>query len=1254
MMKKVRSEGGFEVYNFSNPRALSVGELSFLIDENASIVVESVKRKPLSNSVFSGQTGLVTYGGIGVSESRKVKNAIFYPVQKLSDGSYEVVTQATIRVPKLSSPSFTSKAKKSVPGIFASGTWYKIPILRDGIHVLDSQYLQSLGINVSSIDPRNIEIWMGNGYMLAHPNATARPNFQQVRILVEGESDGSFDANDRIIFYQNGPQKHFYNDDLRRWDFELHRYSTQNYVFLRIDGANGWRLLDVPANQGQIVDQSERLIWKEEELYKSEADIKSGTEWYGQRFTTAVSSASATILNDTLPDWVPNAAGFSSVTLIGRSLGVSSNMKFFVNGQGIGETVISSIAELSSIEGVSGISRTFFGAIEAGRVANGILAMQGDFSHPTSTASAFIDQIKIWYPSNFTAERGRLEIQRPPSSSVERYLVQGFSSQPLAFDITNPLEPQKLHVTTQGANYVVSSVGNGARRLVVQNSFLRPQSGGLVVSQNIRELITYPQMVIVTSEELLVAAQEFADYRSQKSNMNITIVTQNQIFNEFSSGVPDFVAIRDYLRYVYQQAPSLDQRLKYGLFFGDATYDYKNIEGKNGAEVLKNHVFTYQTRESLHREFSFGSDDFFGLLDENEGAWRTNIAASEMDRVDIGLGRFPVQTVSEARAMIEKIKMYESAESQGSWRSIFTYVSDDDVSGSKNDEDLHLINADVSSQFIDTDNSGVRVKKIHMLSYTPEITTVGRRFPQATNDLIETINEGSLVINYSGHGDEQLLADERLFESDMISRFTNAARPSIFVTATCSFGRFDDAFGQSGAEKTVLHPNGGMIAALTTTRVVYTSPTIGNNNFGLNIAISRIMSSRDDDGKPFTMGEIFRQVKNESPAVVVNGRKFILLGDPSMRLGLPEQTATLEDVNEIPLANSLSLKALDRVMLTGNVLRNGSQLDVSFNGEAEITVYDGSRFVPYPEKSWVDAFCPNDDCGYFIQNDILFRGRATLENGAFQSNFILPKDLNFSGRTGRIHAYAKSETSDAVASFSDVTFSGTNPNAINDGRGPIIRMYLNDESFSNGMLVNPSPTLIVRLQDDSGINTTGSGVGHELMATLNTVPERNFILNEFYDSELNDFTRGGLEFDFPDLPSGTYSLRLRAWDVFNNVNEESVDFVVANTGELEIVNLYNYPNPMSMFTNFVFEHNQEAGQELDVLIRIYTLSGRPIAQIVENIISVGNIVQIPWYGRDNDNAMVANGTYLYSIRVRGETENGKSTAENIERLVIIR
>lgn len=1196
-------------------------------------------------------------------EHAALKINITRPIQGNELG-FQVLEQLRFRVYKhlpSAEPVQVSQFTDSSP--LASGVWYKIPISRSGLHRLDRTYIAAMtGLNVGSLDPRRLQIWAGGNAMLPMRNNADRPEFRQIPIIVNGEADGRFDNDDTVIFYAEGPQRVFYNSNTNRFVHETHLYSRFTYVFITVGAQNGLRMS--AAQTGQPSEQLTTytdFIFKEEETNKIATEMRSGSEWLGERVTAESFGNTLTLMDSVITEFVPNSNVLIDARFATRNRN-STQFETFFGSRSVGVIPFPGLGfDYNSEEGSFGYAQSQLVTVTNATLANNRLTATSRYSGTSSgDALGYLDYARIYLQRNLTAVNGRIWIYSPNNlglNTFATYRLRGFSTAPIVVDVSDPQVPVQYAAVASGSNWDVVAPSSPGTRLAAATTFFAPAAATLVANQNLRAISSNPDYVIVIPDDPAYRpiAEDLASYRQQNDGLRPVVVSQGQLFNEYSAGVPDVVAIRDFVRHLYIKAGSNRSLMpKYVLMFGNATHDYRGIYGTDISE--KNLVFTYQSRESFHRLDSFGSDDFFGLLDQNEGEWGQNTVT---ELVDIGIGRLPFNTVAEANVLLGKLKTYEDPSTFGDWRTLFTFAADDDFPEPFRNRDLHILNADSTAEFIDRDVSGVRLRKIYEINYPVETTSGARFRPLANRDFINSFNDGSLVVNYSGHGAEQTLSDSRLFQSSDISRLTNRDRLSIFVTATCSFGRFDDHLDQSGAEKTLLWPDGGLIAAFTTTRVVYTSENPNTVNFGLNRRLSGFMAERDQDGLPQRLGDIMLRTKNVTQNNLggsFNTRKFILLGDPAMRIGLPRQRAEISRIQGQAVAGSqqVTLRALDTVTIEGSVLNNDGSVNTSYNGEVNVKVYDGVRVVQLPQREWMQTLpCYTRSCSFREQNDLLFNGRVSVRNGMYAANFVVPKDISYTQNRGRLLVYGQAGNSDAVGSFSSVVFNGINTSVQNDNRGPEMQVYLDSPDFVDGAMVGSNPKLIVEISDETGVNATGTGVGHELVAILNTSPERTFVLNSFFQTKLDDYRSGSIEFPLDGLTEGEYTLTVRAWDVFNNPSEEIVTFRVADSDDVMLSNVFNYPNPMNQKTRFMFEHNQP-GNQLDISVRIFTLSGRPVAQIDESRVFPTSQGSVEWLGFDNDQDRLATGTYLYVLKVTAETSKGRKSKDVIEKLVIIR
>ena len=725
------------------------------------------------------------------------------------------------------------------------------------------------------------------------------------------------------------------------------------------------------------------------------------------------------------------------------------------------------------------------------------------------------------------------------------------------------------------------------------------------------------------------------------------------MFNEFAGGTGDMRAVRDFMKFLYDRAPS-DRLPRYLLLVGDGHYDFRNIKTR-----VENYVPVYESENMLDRTASFMSDDYFGLLGDDEGVWDF---LDTGERVDVGIGRIPARSAQDVATVIDKIVRYESPATHGDWRTRFTFVGDDQYPNSW-DTDVHVLNADVVAELAQSLDPTITLRKIYGPAYPDVVTARGRLRPQATEAIREDLEAGTLVWNYSGHGGPSGLGDEEYITEELVAGLSNGDRLPVWVTATCSFGKFDIAETQSLAERVLMKRGGGGVAMLTTVRLVYTSSSPGaGNNFGLNLELTEQMVARDPDGRPSTLGDALFRTKNTVTGASGNNRKFNLLGDPAMRLGLPERPVAVDP----PPA----FRAFDQATISGQVLGLGGAPDAGYTGEVQVDVYDAARVITLPEGACctTDDRDDDDDLGdYEDRTDRIYSGRASVRGGRFSTTFLVPQDVSYSGLPARVVVYVLGEDGSDGAGQSVEAVVATDAAARpNDAAGPEISLFLNDSTFVEGGPTSPDGVLVARLRDESGINTVGAGVGHELLLVLDGDESRALDVGRFYQGDLDTFRSGtvrvplaALRRDGRPLAPGEHTATLTAFDALNNASTATVRFVVVDEGVV-VSSVLPYPNPTAGPARFFIAHNQPAGTSARVQLRIYTLAGRAVRTIEgaealpDGVLSAGT-VQVDWDGLDDDLDRLGSGVYLVRLRMEvTDPAGGTTVAERVDRLAVIR
>jgi hypothetical protein len=1147
--------------------------------------------------------------------------------------------------------------------VLADGTWYRLAIPSEGVYRLDAAVVTAMGLAPGSLDPARLRIFGGSGVPLpAQTDAARVADLLEYPTFVRGGGDGRFDADDGVLFYARGPVS-WKLSPFGEWEHTTHPFSTETFVFVKVDDAPAARrtpeTVAFPNNgaadrttvEGRHVAEFDQYMWSKE-------NRGSGLTYVSTLFGPGTDRT--LLSNGDLPGLAAGTIRYLANAAV-RSVDVcpGASMRFSAGGQALTEAAFGCVTnDLESPQALE--RRVSFTQTHGGGAFTLTARLTGGAGERHEGA---VDFVRAFYPQTLTATGGVLRFVTPrDTGGPYSFLLSGFTAAPEVWDVTDPLAVRRLSVQAAGGGYRVQLPAGAPRELVAfSDAGLRRLTSPRVArvpAQNLHAPSVYPDLAIVTSTALRAQAEALAAHR-RGQGLRVEVAVTDAIYNEFSGGIPDMRAVRDYFKFLYDRAPTDAQRIRYGLLFGDGHFNYRRIGPDS---TLANHVFPYETDNTLDALQSYTTDDYFALLDDGEGIW------GFAERADIAVGRLPVQTVAEAGMLVGKLTRYDDPATYGPWRTRYLFSADDGYYTSSHvlrDYDLHVQNADLIAEYVNRTAPRFDIPKVYALSYEPVFTT-GWRIPAVNRAIRDEIENGLLVFNYFGHGSPEVLADERIFTKAEAEHLTNGDRLPIFITATCSFGRWDMDDEQSAAEALMLNAKGGAIAAFTTVRLVFTSPSEFDNNPGVNRRLTEGLLAPGPDGRPVRVGDALYRMKQFAVGYDDgSGRKFNLLGDPSMRFGAAPLSVTLDRVAGVDLAAmpdtvagapSAPLRALDRVPIEGTVRNPDGSVAAGFSGRVTLSVYDAERQVPLPYNQYLPT--PY----YRVRDDLLWRGEVPVTNGRFSASFVVPRDISYANRRGRIVAYATGGATHAHGATQRVVVGGTNPNPVVDNAGPRLRVFVGDTTFVSGGFVARGSDLLVTLDDETGINTVGAGVGHELLLVVNGDESRAINLGNRFEADARAPNRGTVRYRLSDLPVGVNRLKVRAWDVVGNVSEAEVTFTVAEPENLALQHVLAFPNPTTGPVRFSFEHNQVAGTAARVRLQVFTLDGRLVRvldgpeTLPAGALTTGR-VEVRWDGRDADGDRLAPGVYLFRVRVEREgVADGpaRQVAEHIERLVVLR
>lgn len=1110
--------------------------------------------------------------------------------------------------------------------VLATGNWYKIGVTKEGIYKIDVAFLSKLGVNTSNIASSSIRLFGNGGAMLDEKNAVSRPDdLIENAIEVADGGDGIFNGNDYVTFYGASPDKWFKDSINARFKHQKNLFSDTVYYYLTI-GGTGKRIQtkNVTAAENKICNSYNERYFHEQELVNF---LNSGKEWFGEEF----SSLPGNVLNRNF-----------SLNFTGLDVGSPVHMAASLAARSIGTTSAFNIS-INNLQ----FSPMNMGAVSGNYLDAFAIANNREFSINAATnplninfsfvpGSASAQGWLNWYEINcrralnlnLQSQLFFRDWQTVGTGNIVAYTIQNSSSGTIVWDVTNEQSPQKMATILNGSVLTFKNNADFLHEYVAFENTLSPIALGKIDNQNLHN--SQPvDFIIITPSVFRSDATRLALFHTQSYNQKTVVINVEQIYNEFAGGNADPTAVRDFIKMYYDKAGTdSTKRAKYALFFGAASFDYKQRLSGN-----TNFIPCYESVNSLDPLVSYTSDDFFALLDDGDDVNLT----SPPGELDISIGRLPVVNANEAKIIVDKIIAYHTSASLGAWRNNTVFVADD------KDANIHLNDAEIITANASSTNNLFNQNKIYLDAFPLVSGTGGGRYPQVNQAIVNKISAGTLLFNYNGHGGYQRLADEAILGQEEASQFNNAKKLPLFITATCDFAPFDDPTKASLGSSLLVGSTTGAIGLVTTTRVVFAF-----SNRILNDNLLKTLLQKSATGTYLTLGEAVKRAKNYTYSTfgdVVNNRKFTLLGDPAISIAFPKLDIGISSINSQPISVTDTLKALGKYTITGVVKENNGNVASNFNGTVYPTLFDKKQTS---QTLGNDASSPVTN--FSQQQSILYKGKATVTNGTFSFSFIVPKDINYQIGAGRLSLYAENGTIDANGMNNNFLVGGTTNSSVNDNEGPVIKAFLNDEKFVNGGLIYEQANLILKLFDSSGINTAGTGIGHDITVTIDGDDKNILVLNNYYEADNDSYQSGSVYFKLPVLTDGVHYLKIKVWDVANNSSEKIVEFTVASSKKLEITHVLNYPNPFTSKTSFWFEHNQPPG-ELKVLINIFSVTGKLVHQIQRNILTAGNRVSdIFWDGKDQYSEKLAKGVYIYRIIV---TNSAGDRAEATQKLYLL-
>ncbi|HLF51295.1 type IX secretion system sortase PorU [Flavobacterium sp.] len=1122
--------------------------------------------------------------------------------------------------------------------VLATGDWYRFYVEKSGVYKISKGFLSQLGLNTNG-DPRKIKIYGNGGRMLPLLNSTIYPlDLAENAIQIIGENDGVFNDADYILFYAEGVDN--WNEDSRTHN---NLYASKSYYYVTLQGGDGKRMSEMQQPTGTTtlpISTFDDYLYHELDLVNI---VRTGRTWYGEQFN---------IDNEQEFEFkFPNINAISPIEInvhAATAAFTATTFKIEANNSDLGSFSFDALVANGGNEafecnqGLGNCNSQYVFQKNFPATENTTVKITYD-NNGVPGSKGFLDYIILKAKSNLKGYGKQFRFQYNQASTligIGEYQFANASGINQIWDITDIYNTAKVENSNQSSFSFKANLGEVRKYIAVDAlDYYTPlkESQSKVVNQDLKGTVFKNvqgqfqdiDYLIVVPAFLNTQAEKLAVFHRNYSQLNVKVVNLETIYQEFSSGKQDIAAIRNFVKYIYENASIPEKKIKYLNLFGDASFDFQDRIPNNTNIVPIYHSLNSNTAG----ESSFATDDFFGLMDSNQG----NII-SYAEGIDVTVGRMIVSSNQQAEEMVNKVIEYHDLKSYGNWRNNCVFISDDSDSGHE-DGDLQFRQNQLADK-VSLEKPFINVKKIILDSYVQETSSGGSRYPKAREEIFNAFEKGALVFNYLGHGGEDGLSGERIWEKSDGQNLSNRYKYPLFITITCDFSRFDNPFRPTAGEYTYWNPKGGAISMLTTIRSIGKSSA---ENF--NDKLSEYLFSYGSNEYP-SIAEALRLAKNSTPNSSSN--VVFYLGDPAVMLAIPKPKIRLTKVNDAPVTGPIDdFQSLAFVKLTGEITDEFNTPLASYNGELSVNIFDKNI-----SKSTLNNDGTSPSMNFNVLGETIFRGNASVTNGQFEFGFVVPRDIKIPLGNGRISFYAKRDQIllDKTGYDTTIKIGGINPTAVADNIGPRVKLFMNDQTFISGGITNESPIFLAFLEDENGINTA-SGIGHDIVAILDGNESNPYILNDYYETELDNYKKGKLQFPLRNLAVGLHTITFKAWDVYNNPITAEIQFIVVGDETVTLTNVLNYPNPFVSYTQFWFTHNRPF-EPLEVQVQVMTITGKIVWSKNQIVTTDGFLSrEITWDGRDDFGDKIGKGVYVYKLTVKSNLTNKKS--EKFEKLVIL-
>jgi len=1064
------------------------------------------------------------------------------------------------------SPWVLSQRSYKDTSVLSKGDWYKIAVTKEGIYKIDYSFLKKMGVPNNQLITSKIQLFGNGGAEIPESNAAPRiDDLIENAIEVNDGGDGVINAGDYFLFYAPGPDR--WQFDVANQHFTHQKNNTQDscYYFLTFQSV-GKRIQTRTLSQQPVINTEtylERIFYERDSINI----LSSGKQWLGESFNFAKNTLK---LNLALEQIKPGTSINFKTRVLGRSINTSSLFQVFANSQSILTIPIRNVTGnlIDNYAEWAEASAFFFSSSPC--------LLTYNFQTITNTAQAWLDWFEITYTRSLAfGESSQFGFRNLPATAptqAVKYSISNATPTVQVWEVTNDTEPIKITGSFSNQIFSFSNEGSKLREhwAFKKDECPYPIFCQKIANQNLHQP-AFAEYLILTPTQFKSEANRLAEHHRQKNQLNVMVVECEKVYLEFGGGNRSAVALRDFIKMHYDRSISSgSQRLKYVLLFGIGNYDLKGRTGNS-----KTFVPTYQSHNSTHQLLSYTSDDFFGLLSDQDDIENLN----NRDTLDIAIGRLPISRQEEAKRIVDKIILYDSPASYGPWRNNLLVIADD------KDNNLFLNGAEQITQSINLINNNYIINKLYVDAFPVERIFNNVSSPAVNQAIIDGFFSGQLILNYGGHGNHQQLSSYPIFSIEQAKQLNNAKKLPLVITATCDFFPFDQPEKLSVAAYLLHGSANGAIGLITTPRPVFATD---NNTFNKKL-IQRILKLNDSSTPVSSIGDAYLTSKIQTGTTIadkINLRKFTLLGDPAMKLSIPRHRISIDSINgnTLTITNNIST---DTISIINGAVRNERGEKISnFNGTAYVKIVGPPKIVYTLANDSSGAIVP-----FSQQTDHFFNGTVTVRNGEFKCSFFTPNTPSIT--TGKLKFSVYAENGKEDANGWDTSFYAV-PRVVpptGEDRGPKIDLFLNDFNFQAGGTVGDRPLLLAKLIDSSGINTIQhQNVDHNIKYFIDNDSTHSTILNNFFEANLNSYQSGIVRYQPPPLTKGKHTLTFTAWDNVGNKSSKKIDFFVRENEQFEIINLSCFPNPVTNFATLKFELNKPT-ELLTVITELFSTQG---------------------------------------------------------------